>query len=90
VGSSPCRVKPTTIERICCFSANHVALKRNNKDWLARNQYNVSKWSDMTTRGQLFHLASAIKNQVKRVGLVQSGHNHYLIKCNLFSPWYSW
>jgi len=44
----------------------------------------------MTTRGQLFHLASAIKNQVKRVGLVQSGHNHYLIKCNLFSPWYSW
>ena len=27
---------------ICCFSAKHVALRRKSKDWLARNQNNVS------------------------------------------------
>ena len=36
---------------ICCFSAKHTALKRKSKDWLARNQNNVSEWSDMSTRG---------------------------------------
>ena len=39
---------------ICCFSAKHVALRRKSKDWLARNQNNVSEWSDMSTRGLLF------------------------------------
>jgi hypothetical protein len=39
---------------ICCFSAKHAALRRMNKDWLARNQNNVSEWSDMSTRGLLF------------------------------------
>jgi hypothetical protein len=39
---------------ICCFSAKHAALRRKNKDWLARNQDNVSKWSDMSTCGLLF------------------------------------
>ena len=39
---------------ICCFSAKHAALKRKNKDWLARNQKNVFEWSDMSTRGLLF------------------------------------
>jgi hypothetical protein len=39
---------------ICCFSAKHVALRRKRKDWLARNQNNVSEWSDMSTRGLLF------------------------------------
>ena len=32
---------------ICCFSTNHAALRRKSKDWLARNQNNVSEWSDM-------------------------------------------
>jgi hypothetical protein len=27
---------------ICCFSAKHAALRRKIKDWLARNQNNVS------------------------------------------------
>ena len=36
---------------ICCFSAKHAALKRKSKDWLDRNQDNVSEWSDMSTRG---------------------------------------
>ena len=39
---------------ICCFSAYHAALRRKNKDWLARNQNNVSEWGDMSTRGLLF------------------------------------
>jgi hypothetical protein len=38
---------------ICCFSAKH-ALRRKSKDWLARNQNNVSEWSNMSTRGLLF------------------------------------
>ena len=28
---------------ICCFSAKHAALRRKSKDWLARNQNNVSE-----------------------------------------------
>jgi hypothetical protein len=36
---------------ICCFYANHAALRRKSKDWLARNQNNVSEWSDMSIRG---------------------------------------
>jgi hypothetical protein len=39
---------------ICCFSAKQSALRRNSKDWLARNQNNVSEWSDMSFRGLLF------------------------------------
>ena len=39
---------------ICCFSAKYAALRRKNKDWLARNQNNVSEWSDISTRGLLF------------------------------------
>ena len=37
------------------FSAKNAALKRKGKDWLARNQYNVSEWSDMSTHGLWFH-----------------------------------
>jgi hypothetical protein len=32
---------------ICCFSTKHAALRRKSKDWLTRNQNNVSEWSDM-------------------------------------------
>jgi hypothetical protein len=39
---------------ICCFSAKHAALRRKNKDWLARNQNNVSEWGDMSIRRLLF------------------------------------
>jgi hypothetical protein len=39
---------------ICCFSAKHAAVRRKSKDGLARNQNNVSEWSDMSTRGLLF------------------------------------
>ena len=39
---------------ICCFSVKHAALRRKSKDWLARNQNNVSEWSDISTRRLLF------------------------------------
>ena len=39
---------------ICCFSAKNVVIMRKSKDWLARNQNNVSEWSDMSTCGLLF------------------------------------
>jgi len=39
---------------MCCLSAKHAALRRKSKDWLARNQNNVSEWSYMSTRGLLF------------------------------------
>ena len=29
---------------ICCFSVKHTAFRRQSKDWLARNQNNVSEW----------------------------------------------
>jgi hypothetical protein len=35
---------------ICCFSAKNAALKRKSKDWLARNQNNVSAWSNISTQ----------------------------------------
>ena len=49
---------------ICCFFDKHAALRRKSKDWLARNQNNVSEWSDMSTRGLLFQWASTIKIQL--------------------------
>jgi hypothetical protein len=55
---------------ICCFAAKQISLKRKSKDWLARNQDNVSEWGDMSIRGLLFQL----------VGLVQSGPHHHLIE----------
>ena len=39
---------------ICCFSAKQTALRRKIKEWLARNQNNVSEWSDMSVCGLLF------------------------------------
>jgi hypothetical protein len=49
---------------MCCFSAKHAALSSKSKDWLARNQDNVSEWSDMSTCDLLFQWASTIKIQL--------------------------
>jgi hypothetical protein len=46
---------------MCCFSVKHAALNRENKDWLARNLYNVSHWGGMSIRGLLFQWVSTIK-----------------------------
>jgi len=50
-----------------------------SKDWFARNQDNVSEWSDMYIRGLLFQLVNTTKKTTKRVGLEKSGHHHHLI-----------
>ena len=47
----------------CCFSTKPAALRRKTKDWLARNQNNVSVWSDTSTRGLLFWWVSTMINQ---------------------------
>ena len=49
---------------ICCFSAKQAVLRKTGKDWLARNQNNVSEWSDMSARGLMFQWASTIKIQL--------------------------
>ena len=43
------RVKPKTIKWVCVAS-----LRRKSKDWLARNQDNMSEWGDMSIHGLLF------------------------------------
>jgi hypothetical protein len=45
---------------ICSFSAKHAALRRKSKDWLARNQDNVSEWGNMSMRGFLLQWDSTI------------------------------
>ena len=35
---------------ISCFSAKNASLRGKSKDWLARNQNNVSEWSDISTQ----------------------------------------
>ena len=35
---------------MCWFYAKHTTLRRKSKDWLARNQDNVSEWYDMSIR----------------------------------------
>jgi hypothetical protein len=49
---------------ICCLSANHIAIKRKSKDWLARNQDNMSGWDDMSIRGLLFQWATSMQIQL--------------------------
>ena len=39
---------------ICYFSVKHKALRRKSKDLLAMNRDNVSEFSDISTREQLF------------------------------------
>ena len=48
---------------IWCLSAKHAALKRKRKDWLARNQDNVSEWVDMFIRGLLFQWVSTLQSK---------------------------
>ena len=62
----------------CCFSAKHATLRKKSEDGLVRNQNNVSVWSDMSIREQLFQWANT-KNPTQRFGLVHSGSHHRLI-----------
>jgi hypothetical protein len=66
---------------MCCFSAEHKALRSKNKDWLTRNQNNVSKWSDISAHRMLLQWASAIKNPTKRVGLIVQIYAGFIKYC---------
>ena len=50
----------------CCFSAKDAALRSKSKDWLARNQDNVSKYSDMSTL-TVISVSYHYKNPIKLV-----------------------
>ena len=62
----------------CYFFAKHTALRRTSKDWLARNQDNMSEWGDTCLSTTVVSLR--YKNPTKRVDLVQSGPNHHFIE----------
>ena len=62
--------KARTIELVWCFLAMHSALRSNfskSKDWLTRNQNNVSEWSDMLSHGLMCQSASTIQIQLSVV-----------------------
>ena len=46
------------------FSAKHAVLRGKSRDWLVRNQNNVSEWNEMSTRWLLFQWTSTIKIQL--------------------------
>ena len=66
----------------CCFSTKHAALRKKSKDWLARNQDNVSEAGDMSIRGLLLQRASTIKIQLSVLVLYKNGPDHHLIVTN--------
>jgi hypothetical protein len=69
------QTKDDTIS-ICCF-------------WCFRNQDNVSEWSDISTRGQLFLWTITMNSPTKCVGLVQHGpHPHLNTTCFLYNMIY--
>ena len=49
---------------IYCFSAKLTVLQSKSKDWLARNQDNVSEWGDMSSHWLLFQWAGTTKIQL--------------------------
>ena len=75
---------------ICCFSTKHAALRRKSKNWLARNQDNVSELGDMSICWLLFLWARTIKIQLNSLVLYKADLIIISLKINLFSPWYSW
>jgi hypothetical protein len=68
----------------------HAALRGKSKDWLSRNQNNVSEWSDMSTCRLLFQWASTINIQLSLLISYKVDLIIISLKINLFSPWYSW
>jgi hypothetical protein len=60
-------------QRAEMVASPQAALRSKSKDWLARNQNNVSEWSDMFTHGLLFQWASTIQIHVYILNFVISG-----------------
>ena len=47
---------------IYCFSTKHAVLRSIRKDWLARNQNNVSEWNDISTLQCCFSELALLKS----------------------------
>ena len=62
------------------FSANHAALRRKSKDWLAQNQDNVSRVGRHVYLRTVVLVSQHYKNLTKRVGLVQSAPHYHLME----------
>ena len=63
-----------------------------SKDWLARNEDNGSKWSNMSTHGLLFQWSSTIKIQLSVLVYYKTNIIITIISLNgkQFSPWCGW
>ena len=66
------------------------SFKSNIKCWLARNQNNVFEWSNMSTRGLLFHSASTIKIQLSVLVRYKADIIITSFNVTCLSPWYSY
>jgi len=64
---------------ICCFFAEHTALGRKSKDWMAQNLDNVSRVEPYVYLWTCFS-ELGLNNPTKHFGLVLSGHHHDLIE----------
>jgi hypothetical protein len=75
---------------MCCFFANHSVSRSKKQDELTWNQDNASEWGDMSTHGLFFKWASTIKIKLSALDYYKANIIITSLKCNLFSPWYSW
>ena len=77
---------------ICCFAAKHATLRRKSKDWLVRNQDNVSECGDVSIHELLFWWASTLKIELSMLVYYKADPIiiSMQITSNLYSPWYSW
>ena len=66
---------------ICCFSAKNAALRRKSKDWLTRNQNNVSEWSDISTQWLLLaHIRQCeLLSSLRRLSSINYSHFNLLL-----------
>ena len=75
------RIKPG----ICSFSDKHSQLRNKSKYWLARNQIDISEWSDMFSRGLLFQSASTVNIPLSVLALYKadiSSSSHQNVSCS--------
>jgi hypothetical protein len=83
---SPVGSNQRLIKLYLLLSVKHEALKKRVKTgWFG---IRIVCPSGASCPPVVFQWASTINNQTKVVGLIQN--RHYLIECNLFSPWYFW
>jgi hypothetical protein len=71
------------------MKVDSVALRGKSKDWLTRNQDNVSELDDMSFHRLLFQWASTMKIQLSVLVYYKlNSQINISLKINLFSPWY--